>query len=436
MKINKWTLGLAAVGLVSLTPALRAAGPMPVPVTALSATTISGYVDTSAVWNPGTGNANPAPYAFNAGKQDGFNLDSVDVKFSKPLDEGKWSAGYTLELMYGPDAVSALSGLGSVIGGIGGSTPIREAFVDLRANVGNGLDFRVGAFDNILGYESTDDWKNPNWSRSYGYTIEPTEHVGVLMSYVFSPMVTAQVGVVNNITSPSPFGINSRNYDGAGGSAIESKKALISLITLTAPDSWGGWKGSSVSAGLDYGPGDGFNLAGTHLVDKTELYVGATLKTPVKGLSLGVAWDSINNSDLADEALVANIIPTVVTAIGGGGFALPKEGYASTLAAYVSYDLSDKASVNARAEYVHGSAFDSVVAPSKAQEAKIMAITGTFQYDLWGPNVISRIEARWDTSLDGSPMFGGMGPGIGGVEPVAPTKNNELTFAANLIYKF
>ena len=63
-------------------------------LTALSATTISGYVDTSAVWNPGTGNANPAPYAFNAGKQDGFNLDAVDVKIAKPQDETGWSAGY------------------------------------------------------------------------------------------------------------------------------------------------------------------------------------------------------------------------------------------------------------------------------------------------------------------------------------------------------
>jgi len=26
---------------------------------------ISGYVDTSAHWNPGTGNANPPAYAFN-----------------------------------------------------------------------------------------------------------------------------------------------------------------------------------------------------------------------------------------------------------------------------------------------------------------------------------------------------------------------------------
>src|SRR5580658_5763633 len=131
MKIEKWTLGLAAIGLVTLTPVLlaqtttNAAPPTPqiIPVqTALSATTISGYVDTSAVWNPGTGNANPAPYAFNAGKQDGFNLDAVDVKISKAEDESQWSAGYVVELSYGPDAAAIDSG----------AYPIRQAYVDLK----------------------------------------------------------------------------------------------------------------------------------------------------------------------------------------------------------------------------------------------------------------------------------------------------------------
>src|SRR5580698_4678892 len=118
MKIEKWTLGLAAAGLVSLSPSLVAqttnatppAAPAPAPIiplqTALSATTISGYVDTSAVWNPGTGNANPAPYAFNAGKQDGFNLDALDVKIAKAESDAKWAAGYVLELSYGPDATA------------------------------------------------------------------------------------------------------------------------------------------------------------------------------------------------------------------------------------------------------------------------------------------------------------------------------------------
>src|ERR1700678_2997050 len=105
MKIEKWTLGLAAIGLVSLSPALvaqttNATPPAPIiPLqTALTATTISGYVDTSAVWNPGTGNANPAPYAFNAGKQDGFNVNAVDVKIAKAEDETPWAAGYVVEL--------------------------------------------------------------------------------------------------------------------------------------------------------------------------------------------------------------------------------------------------------------------------------------------------------------------------------------------------
>ena len=64
----------------------------------------------------------------------------------------------------------------------------------------------------------------------------------------------------------------------------------------------------------------------------------------------------------------------------------------------------------------------------KAQEAKILAATGTLQYDLWD-NVISRVEVRWDQSADGSPMFGGVGYG-------PPTKNYEMMVAANVIYKF
>src|SRR5438445_13650232 len=104
MKRNGWTMALAAAGLVS-TPGLLQAEEKPSMVeTALAATTLSGYVDTSAHWNPGTGNANPAPYAFNAGKQDGFNLNSVVVQLQKPISEEVWSAGYTAMLMFGPDA--------------------------------------------------------------------------------------------------------------------------------------------------------------------------------------------------------------------------------------------------------------------------------------------------------------------------------------------
>ena len=60
MKFNKWTVGLAAVGVVSLASAAKAEEKANLVQTALSSTTLSGYVDTSAQWNFGTGNANTA----------------------------------------------------------------------------------------------------------------------------------------------------------------------------------------------------------------------------------------------------------------------------------------------------------------------------------------------------------------------------------------
>src|SRR2546430_9573956 len=104
MKFDKWTVGLAALGLVSLPALVQAEEKASAVMTALSATTISGYVDTSAEWNPGTGNANPPGFIYNQGKQDGFNLNKVKLRIEKPLDESQWSAGYKVDLLFGPDA--------------------------------------------------------------------------------------------------------------------------------------------------------------------------------------------------------------------------------------------------------------------------------------------------------------------------------------------
>lgn len=59
MKINKWTLGLAALGLVSIPSALHAEEKLSPLQTALSSTVISGYINTSMHWNPGTDNSKP-----------------------------------------------------------------------------------------------------------------------------------------------------------------------------------------------------------------------------------------------------------------------------------------------------------------------------------------------------------------------------------------
>jgi hypothetical protein len=55
MKLNQWTLGLAAAGVISLASVAGAEEAPSQVLTALSSTTLSGYVDTSAIYRPGTG---------------------------------------------------------------------------------------------------------------------------------------------------------------------------------------------------------------------------------------------------------------------------------------------------------------------------------------------------------------------------------------------
>src|SRR5437870_8551293 len=155
MKFNKWTVGLAAVGVVSLASAARAEEKVSTVMTALSSTTLSGYVDTSAQWNFGTGNARLPDYKFGgSSKADEFNLDVVQLRIEKPLDEAEWAAGYRVDLWAGPDANTL--GTQSNLSTGSGDFAIRQAYIALRAPVGNGLDFKVGAFDSIIGYESVE----------------------------------------------------------------------------------------------------------------------------------------------------------------------------------------------------------------------------------------------------------------------------------------
>ncbi len=386
MKLNKWTLGLVAAGLVSLSANAEEKMVTTPLLTALSSTTISGYIDTSAHWNPGTGNANPAPYSFNAGKQDGFNLNSVMLSLSKPLEEGQWSSGYQLDLSFGPDSGAVNNAVtGGLLSNLGLSEHIRQAYVALRAPVGNGLDIIFGRFDTILGYESSDSYKNPNYTRSYGYTITPTEHTGVLLAYHVSDLLSLKAGVAN--TANTSF-INARN-----GNATESQKAYLAGITLTAPDATGFLKGSVLNIAALHGP---TTAAGAQV---TDISVNGSIATPLEGLRLGASWDELFDVG-APHTWVA--------------------------AAYASFRPApeSKLSFHARGEYYHGAGALLGVAPLKAH---IWGLTGTVQYDLW-QNVISRLEVRWDRS-DSGKIFGGTVAG-------APTKRNDITVAANVVYKF
>src|SRR5580765_2253652 len=198
MKLDQWTVGLAAFGLISLASVARAEEKPNSVLTALSSTSISGYVDTSAQWNFGTGNARLPDYKFGGpSKADGFNFNAVQLRIEKPLDEAEWAAGYRVDLWAGPDANTL--GTQSSLSTGSSDFAVRQAYVALRAPVGNGLDFKVGVFDSPIGYESVEAGNNPNYTRSYGHSIEPQTMTGVLTTYRFSDMISASAGIADTV---------------------------------------------------------------------------------------------------------------------------------------------------------------------------------------------------------------------------------------------
>jgi hypothetical protein len=432
MKFNKWTLGLAALGVVSLASVASAEEKQNFLQTALSSTTISGYVDTSIEYTACDQASSSFSIPFRgASKRDGFNLNVVKLSIEKPLDESEWAAGYKVDLLFGPDAVgyntsaNAIGGQGlngNVIGlSTGSELAIKQAYIALRAPLGNGLEFKVGTFDTIVGYEVFEAGNNPNFTRSLGYAIEPTQHTGILVSYRVNDMISLSAGVANTLIA----GINARNTENGNDSLWQ--KAWMGSIALTAPESWGWAKGSSLYGGVVYGFGD-INMSNPSIINwpgpgggtiavnypagpstaQVNYYAGLTLNTPVAGLKAGIAFDHVEN--LYGNAAPGLTITGPFPPIGIVGTA--SEIDADVLGIYASYQATEKLSLHVRGEL----GWLQSVSGGVKDKTDLASITGTVQYDLW-QNVVSRLEVRWDQVCN-------------------DTTEDSLGLYANIIYKF
>lgn len=422
MKFNQWTLGLAAVGLVSLGSAVQAEEAQNPVTTALSSTTISGYVNTSAILRFGpslpNGQYSTPGRSFDGNdKFNGFNLDVAKLQLEKPLDEGQWSAGYQLGLLFGPDADTyATSSSGS-----DGDFGVKDANVTLRAPVGNGLDFKFGYWESPIGYEVFDAGNNPNYSRSYAYFIEPKQFTGVLASYRVSDVISLSGGVANRgwqsggtLEHPARYYADNSINARSGGKTILT---YLGSMAITAPESAGFLKGATlyggvIDSGMQSGP------------DVLNFYAGGTMPTPIEGVLLGLCYDYRGNS--ADDGWAST--------------------YANAFGGYVSWQITEKLKLNARAEYVTGSngtwyytgQWEGGAPPTDEEESNLLlngennelfGVTATLDYTLWA-NVLTRLEFRWDHDLGGNGVFNDYFPGV------QEGTDDAFQLALNIIYKF
>ena len=341
MKMNKWTMALAAAGVVSLSSVAQAQEAAAGANALAASTTLSGYVSTSYTMVDGSSN----DHTFRSGSDnDRFAMDVVDLKFASAQGAGEYATGYTVELWAGP----AASDIGTAdAGSADGTVELMQANIDLRLPVGNGLDLKVGQFGTVVGAETYNYNANTFYSRSYGFQVEPTHHTGVLASYQLSDDLGISLGVANDTTSAA------NNTKGASGTVY------LFGASYTLPDSTGFAGGTTITYG-------GVIDAGVDNTDRNNHYFGVSVPLPVEGLTYNLAWDIVENNGSADDNVVGH---------------------------YLSYALSDKLTANVR--YEHGNINSMVPASGPTSIDGLESMTIGLDYALW-ENVTSRVEFRSD----------------------------------------
>jgi hypothetical protein len=359
------------------------------PALAASAT-LSGYVSTGYRWGPGTGNFGYG-LSGTTSRANAFSLDVVALSLHRPMVNWLLDSGYRVDLWLGPDA-SDLDTRANETTGDG--VELRQAYLDLRFPLVNpltdgettSLDLRIGTFNSIVGFESPDHNANAQYTRSWGYTIQPTVHTGLL---AFFPG-TGRPGVDPLYEWDSRYqialGVANTNDPRINGTpANADRKTLLAGFMWELPEALGPLGGSRFSLG----------------------YVNGRARTgsdPIQNLYLGLGL--LPNSEKWNLSLThdSRILP------GAGNDD-------SVFGLYVGRTLSDDLTLSARAEiYQEGAKLYS--GESAAEQTDGQSLTLTLNYKIW-ENVISRLEYRWDNTD----------------EPVNGRHNNQ-GFHLNFIYEF
>jgi predicted porin len=385
MKMNKWTMGLAAAGIVSLSSVAQAQDAAAGAEALAASTTLSGYVSTG--YHYGNGQQTEGNYFRAADTQNAFSLDVVDLKLSSAQGDGAMATGYTVELWMGP----AASNIGTQDSGTGGTVELMQANIDLRLDVGNGIDLKVGQFGTIVGNEVYNYNENTFYTHSWGFAVEPTHHTGILASYDLAAGLTVGLGLANTTGNAT---------NGSSGGNGTSKTWLAS-VSYTLPDSLGTYLGGSeLYYGVVSGPTD--SSTGGNGQDTEYHYASISTPLPIANLSHKLVWDHVEygHATQADS----NVF-----------------GY------HLSYALNADTTINARAEIGNINADldgDNDMDGTFENADSLQSLTLGVNHKIW-ENVTSRIEYRHDKHDKDSVATGGRDLGT-----------SQDTIALNLIYTF
>jgi hypothetical protein len=319
---------------------------------------LSGYVDAGYSYNftgSVSGGQVNSRFADDSVQQGDFNLYAVKIALEKAMtSENKAQAGFRTDVMIGEDAQmlinrgqpsNAGSGVNSNYNGQGNSNALflEQAYVEIRAPVGNGWDFKVGKFVTILGYEVIE--RPANMNITYGQLWQnafPLTYVGVLSSYRFNDYLDAKLGVVNGSNSDNNTTVNG-NGDGV---------ALLAALNVTAPGGNANWSNNfQYSTALENNTSYQNNPLGTGQQPTSSFPVDNSA-SPANGFAVVYnSWGNWAPKFANDKLLLA-----FDTALGNASWSSVADITTNTTwygaAVYAKYQFNDWFSLASRADYL------------------------------------------------------------------------------------
>jgi uncharacterized protein YfiM (DUF2279 family) len=370
--------------------------------TAQKGVKLSGYIDSGYSYNFTGPSGQRTDYSQVNGRfgsdtaqRGDFNLYAAKIAIEKALtSENKAQAGFRTDIMLGEDAsyfINRTAGSLSNTNNNSNSLFLEQAYVEIRAPVGNGWDFKVGKFVSILGYEVMERPANMNTTFGLLFNVMPLYYTGVLSSYKFDDYLDGKLGVVNGSNSDNNTTTNPNGSDGV---------ALLAALNVTAPGGNANW-----SNNFQYSTGNDNNTsvstASTSVNTSASARVGNVSAYTVIYNSWGNWAPKFANEKLlfAFKALLANT----------SGSAQQNVNMNSTwygAGAYAKYQFNDWFSLSSRGEYIgsnNSNAFGNTGSSFTSQNTGTDHVTGN---NLWeytitaGFNVIDNLLIRAEYRMD------------------------------------
>ena len=374
---------------------------------------LSGYVDAGYSYNftgqGGNSQVNSRVQSDSAQKGD-FNLYAVKLALEKAMtSENKAQAGFRVDVMIGEDAKYLANpanpqptATGTTANGSEDSNYLflEQAYVQLRAPVGNGWDFKVGKFASILGYEVMERPANMNITYGLLYNQFPFWYTGVLSSYKFDEYLDGKLGVANGANSDN-------NTTTSGGS---DGVALLASLNVTAPGGNANW-----SHNFEYSTASENSTANSTTQNALPSNVGSTT-------AAGGAWTIIYNSwgnwspKFANDKLLLAFDSVLGNTAGANGYNSTNNANTPNnttwwgASAYAKYQFNDWFSLASRGEYFGG---DNLAKISNGLAASNQdAGLSWWEYTITaGFNVIDNVLIRAEYRLDWGDNISGTNTG-------------------------